>query len=297
MLGFSTVLGIIAPLLSLPFGEALCFANGNLEALQMIRTFKVEALSLMVAQLQGFLQVLGSEPPPPSLRIVVVGGSRIAPAMLRAARAKLCSNIAFGYGSTEMGNITGGSGDSLERAEGSAGYVRPWIEMQVVDANGNEVPRGTDGIIRVRSPEMAAYADDAADPVETIRDGWFYPGDVGTIQADGLITVTGRSAELINRGGSIVSPDLVESVLTMHPSVKEAVAFGLPTKTGIDEIYAVVVAPDRFNEAELLHFCRERLADKAPGAIRRLDAIPRTDSGKPKRRQVREQIMAAQQGA
>jgi acyl-CoA synthetase (AMP-forming)/AMP-acid ligase II len=165
-----------------------------------------------------------------------------------------------------------------------------------VDEEGRPVAPGETGIFRVKTSEQAYYVVDHPDNALLFRDGWFYPGDVGTIRADGLITVTGRSAELINRGGSIVAPDLVEQVLLMHPAVKEAAAFGIPTNTGIDEICAVVVVPDRFNEAELLHFCRERLADKAPGTIRRIDAIPRTDSGKPRRRHIREQLMAAVQG-
>jgi len=291
MLGFSTVLGIIAPLLSLPFGEALCFANGNVEALQMIRTFKVEALSLMVGQLQGFLQVLGSAPPPPSLRIVVVGGSRIAPGMLRAARAKLCSNIAFGYGSTEMGNITGGSGDSLERAEGSAGYVRPWVEMQVVDANGNEVPRGADGIIRVRSPEMAAYAGDSPDPVETIRDGWFYPGDVGQLHADGLVVIVSRTTEIINRGGVVVAPEFIEEVLRRDPQVRDVAVVGVPVN-GIEEIWAGVVSDNAVDAPAMGARAYASLNEKTPNRILRIDAVPRNENGKVKRAELRELLVA-----
>jgi acyl-CoA synthetase (AMP-forming)/AMP-acid ligase II len=107
------------------------------------------------------------------------------------------------------------------------------------------------------------------------------------------VTVTGRSAEVINYGGSIIAPDLLERVLAEHKDVADAVAFGVPTPMGFEEIWAAVVAPDRFNEAELLHFCRERLADKAPTSIRRIEAVPRTDSGKPRRREVRDLILAA----
>jgi acyl-CoA synthetase (AMP-forming)/AMP-acid ligase II len=181
----------------------------------------------------------------------------------------------------------------LTHMEGAAEYAYPWVRLESVDEEGRPVTPGEQGMFRVKTSEQAYYVVDHPDNALLFRDGWFYPRDVGTINAEGLITVTGRSAEVINRGSSIVAPDLVERVLMLHPSITAAVAFGMPTKTGIEEIWAAVVAPDRFNEAELLHFCRERLADKAPHTIRRIDAVPRTDSGKPKRRQAREQVLAA----
>jgi acyl-coenzyme A synthetase/AMP-(fatty) acid ligase len=291
MLGFSTVIGILAPLLSLPFGQALCFASGNAEALQIIRTFKVESLSLMVAQLQGFLQALGSDPPPSSLQIVVVGGSKLPGPMLRAARAKLCSNIAFGYGSTEMGNITGGTGDSLERAEGSAGYIRPWVEMQVVDRDGRLMPPGSDGIIRVRSPEMASYANDAGDPIETIRDGWFYPGDVGRVYPDGLVAITGRTTEIINRGGVIVAPELVEEVLRLDPAVKDVAVVGVPVG-GVEEIWAAVMSDAAVDAEAVAARAHPRLNEKTPNRILRVDAIPRNENGKVLRQQLRETLVS-----
>jgi acyl-coenzyme A synthetase/AMP-(fatty) acid ligase len=297
LMGFSTFGGYLAMIGALAGGGLACFAQQPGEVLHVLRMFNVNLLILAVVQLQGVLAALGDGRPPPALQTVTVGGSRIPATLLKEAQARLCSNIVFGYGSTEAGSMAHAPASMLMQIDGAAGFAYPWVTLEAVNEEGRAVAPGETGIFRVKTSEQAYYVVEHADNALLFRDGWFYPGDVGTIQADGLITATGRSAELINRGGSIVSPDLVESVLTMHPSVTEAVAFGLPTKTGIDEIYAVVVAPDRFSEAELLHFCRERLADKAPGAIRRLDAIPRTDSGKPKRRQVREQIMAAQQGA
>jgi len=294
MMGFSTFGGYLAMIGALASGGMACFAQQPPDVLHVVRMFGVDLLILAVVQLQAVLAALGDGRPPPSLKTVTAGGSRIPAALLKDAQARLCSNIIFGYGSTEAGSMAHAPASMLMQIDGAAGFAYPWVTLEAVDEEGRPAAPGETGIFRVKTSEQAHYVVDHPDNALLFRDGWFYPGDVGTIGADGLITVTGRSAEVINRGGSIVAPDLVERVLAMHPSVKEAVVFGLPTKTGIDEIYAAVVAPDRFNEAELLHFCRERLADKAPGKIRRLDAIPRTDSGKPKRRMVREQIMAAQ---
>jgi acyl-coenzyme A synthetase/AMP-(fatty) acid ligase len=181
MLGFSTIAGIMAPLIALPMGMMLCFPSSIPDALQMVRVFNISALVLAVVQLRGLIDALTGLPPPSSLQLVAVSGARLPLPLLREARQRLCNNIHLGYGSTEMGSMTAGNGATLERHEGSAGYVRPWVEMEAVDADGRTVPPGSGGILRARSHEIAFYADDAGDPIETMRDGWFYPGDVGRI--------------------------------------------------------------------------------------------------------------------
>lgn len=110
------------------------------------------------------------------------------------------------------------------------------------------------------------------------------------------MVVTGRTAEVINRGGSIVAPDLIERVLQMRPEVREAAAFGMPGKAGIDEICAVVVTSGPFDESDILAFCRQKLADKAPGSVRRVEAIARAESGKIRRKLLRDEAVKARAG-
>jgi acyl-coenzyme A synthetase/AMP-(fatty) acid ligase len=241
LMGFSTIAGILLPMVTLPTGMLLCFPRDIADALAMVRLFNVGAMILAVAHLHAMLPMVAAEPPPEQLRALHVAGSRLPRALLMEARARLCSNLSFGYGSTEMGAMAGGTAASLERYEGSAGYLRPWVEMQVVDAEGRQVPAGSDGIIRVRSPEMASYAGAANDPVEHFRDGWFYPGDVGRLHPDGLVVITGRTSEVINRGGVIVAPELIEEVLRRDPAVRDVAVVGVP-RNGLDEIWAAVVA-------------------------------------------------------
>jgi acyl-coenzyme A synthetase/AMP-(fatty) acid ligase len=292
MLGFSTIAGIMAPMIALPLGMLLCFANGNAEALQMTRLFNVSALSLAVIQLHGFLQLLANQPPPPSLKLVVVAGSKMPIRLLHEARARLCNNIALGYGSTEMGSMTGGNGISLELHEGSAGYIRPWVEMEAVDAAGQPVPLGTDGILRARSPEMASYASDAGDTVEMFKDGWFYPGDVGRIFPDGLVVITGRTNEVINRGGVIVAPEVIEEVLRLDPTVKDVAVVGVPNAAGLEEIWAAVVSDSPVDANAIAGRARDKLNEKVPDRILRIDTVPRNENGKITRNALREQLIA-----
>jgi acyl-CoA synthetase (AMP-forming)/AMP-acid ligase II len=293
LMGFSTIGGYMATLGALAAGGVICFAQQPGEVLHVMRMFNVGLLIAAAVQLPGLLKTLGDDRPPASLRTVILGGSKIALPLLQEVRAKLCSNVLFGYGSTEAGSMSNAPASKLSELDGTAGYVLPWVTLEAVDDEGRTVNAGQPGIFRVRTTELARYVVDQPENALVYRDGWFYPGDIGTIGADGLVTVTGRSAEVINYGGSIIAPDLLERVLAEHKDVADAVAFGVPTPMGFEEIWAAVVAPDRFNEAELLHFCRERLADKAPTSIRRIEAVPRTDSGKPRRREVRDLILAA----
>ena len=294
LMGFSTLGGYMATIGALASGGVAAYATQPADVLHLTRMFNLDMLIVAVFQLQVLLQALGDARPPPTLRTLIVGGSKIPGPLLKEASARLCQNVLFGYGSTEAGSISHAPGSALAAIEGAAGYVVPWVTLEAVDEEDRPLPPGKEGIFRVRSDEQAHYVVNDPDNSLLYRDGWFYPGDIGTIREDGLVIVTGRSAEVINRGGSIVAPDLIERVLAERPGVKEAAAVGVPTRTGLDEICAVVVTDGAFNEQELLAFCRDKLADKAPGAIRRVSSIPRTDMGKIKRKQLREEVLAAQ---
>ncbi len=292
LLGMSTLGGFLSPIWALGTGGVACFAGNPAEALHVCRIFNVDVLTVAVLQLQAVLKALGTAPPPP-LKRVIAGGSKISQELLKEARARLCANLTFSYGSSEAGIVAIADGGLLEGIEGAAGFVLPWIELEVVDEDGKRLPPGTEGILRTRSEELAHYVIDHPDNALLFRDGWFYPGDIGTLRADGLLVVTGRSSEVINRGGAIVAPDLIERVLTSRPEIAEAAAFGIPVSFGVEEIHAAVVVRGRFDEQELLQFCRERLADKAPSRIALVTEIPKSDSGKPLRRIVRDRLVNA----
>jgi len=291
MLGFSTIAGIMAPLLTLPAGMLLCFANGNAEAMAMVRLFNVSMLSVAVVQLDGILRLIADQPPPPSLRLVAVSGSKLPARLLNEARARLCTNIVMGYGSTEVGSMTNATAPVLERYEGSAGYPHPWVELQAVDTDGAEVPAGTDGYLRARSAEMASYAADSGDATENFVDGWFYPGDIGRIHPDGLVTITGRATEVINRGGVIVAPELIEEVLRADPSVRDVAVVGAPIN-GIEQIWAAVVSDGPIDANAIAERAYPKLNEKVPDRIVRVDAIPRNENGKVTRGALRDVLMA-----
>lgn len=292
LMGFSTVAGYMVAIGALASGGVVCLAGHPAEALHLIRMFRVSFFTLAVAQLEIVLRTLGNARPPDSLETVIVGGSKVPLELLTQARSRLCANVTFGYGTTETGTISHAPGSFLAFEEGAAGYVVPWVTLQAVDGDYKPLPPGAEGVFRVRTDEQAYYVADDPENRLLHRDGWFYPGDIGTVREDGLVVVTGRSVEVINRGGSIVAPDLVERVLLQFPGIREAAAFGVPKSSGIDELWTAVVTDGPINEQEIILFCRERLADKAPEVIQRVSELPRAESGKVRRRQLRDDVLS-----
>jgi len=169
------------------------------------------------------------------------------------------------------------------------------VEVQAVDANNVPVARGTEGILRVRSDNcVTAYAGDAAISAEVFKGGWFYPGDVGTVSCAGLLTLAGRTSEVINRGGEKTSPRVIEDVLHSSEHILEAAAFGVPDALGLIQIWAAIVPRGpSVDVATLDAFCRERLGAAAPNYFLQMHALPRNDAGKVLREELVRKAVAA----
>ena len=292
LMGFSTVPGIMAPLFAHTRGSMLCYPASSAETLEMIRLFGVGAINGAAMQIQGLLTALGNASPPASLRSVGINAAKIPPALLAATRQRLSSHVFSAYGTTELGIMTFATDADLERTDGATGYLLPWVRMEVVDEEGTPLPGGQSGIVRAQSDELAFYVDEAGEPGEMLVDGWFYPGDYGRIEADGLVVITGRTSEVINRGGVIVAPDYIEDVLRLDPMVEDAAVVGVPTDTGFDQIWAAVVAPVPLDLDAVLAAARLKLNERSPDRIFQVAALPRAESGKVKRNALRDELVA-----
>jgi acyl-CoA synthetase (AMP-forming)/AMP-acid ligase II len=168
-----------------------------------------------------------------------------------------------------------------ERKPGSVGRGTD-VRISIMDASGTHLPQGERGEVVIQGPNVIrGYENNPEANASSFTDGWFRTGDQGFLDATGYLTLVGRLKELINRGGEKISPREIDEVLLAHPSVAEAVCFGVPHPTWGEEVAAAVVVRDAVTESDLLAFCRERLADyKRPKQIHITDAIPRTATGK-----------------
>lgn len=177
--------------------------------------------------------------------------------------------------------------DSAQRKIGSPGQAFG-NEAKIISPAGDTLPAGATGEIMVRGPNvMKEYYKN---PEETARsmttDGWLHTGDLGHLDEDGFIFVTGRIKELIIKGGENIAPREIDEALLRHPSVLEAAAVGVPDHHYGQEIMVCIVlkAGEQCSEDELRTFCRQELgAFKTPKLFRFQNELPKGPSGKVQR--------------
>ncbi len=164
-----------------------------------------------------------------------------------------------------------------------------------MDGAGTLLKAGERGEVVIRGANViTGYENNPEANASSFVNGWFRTGDQGFLDEDGYLLLTGRLKEMINRGGEKISPREIDEVLLGHPAVAEAVAFGAPHPTWGEEVAAAVVLKSDATEADLLSYCRERMADfKRPKQIHITTAIPRTATGKIQRRVVADAFASA----
>ncbi len=173
----------------------------------------------------------------------------------------------------------------------SCGKAILFVETRVVDAEGNDVPDGESGEVLYRSPQLClGYWENAEATAEAFRDGWFHSGDLVTRDTEGYITVVDRIKDVINTGGILVASREVEDALYLHSAVAEVAVIGTPDEKWIEAVTAVVVLKDgqSATERELIDHVKQNLAPfKVPKAVRFVDTLPRNQSGKLLKRELR----------
>lgn len=289
MMGFSTLGGYQLLMSALVLGGTICFAGAPEDVLQVIALYHVTHLiaapfqvrALLDAQKQNGLNF-------PSLRHVMLGGSRLEIALLSEVRAQLCPNVICTYGSTELGTVAYGPASAMRGIDGATGFVIPGEVIEIVGEDGTTLPPGEEGLVRIKSSSIDSYFVPTAEDAEIFKDGWFYPGDIGKLMADGLLIITGRVNEVINRGGDKLAPEVIEGALRQMPEIADAAVFAVPNT---DQIWAAVVGTQPLQHEAILPFCKAKLAGMAPDRIFELERIPRNDMGKIIREEMREAIM------
>lgn len=245
----------------------------------------VTVLSASPAVLRSLLdQLPANHPPFPSLDALEIGGSMFPMPLLEQATTRVCRTIVSHLGSSEVGGIASAPMAVLAARSGGVGYPWPDVEVQALDDAGEPLPPGQEGVLRLRGPAVAAgYLANEAETALRFRDGWFHSSDLGATWPDGMLTLSGRASDLINTGGSKVSPHLVEEGLLKLPLVIEAAAFGVPDASGIERVWAAIVAREPIAEAVLEAYCARAPRGRAPVVILQLEALPRNASGKVQR--------------
>ncbi|HDR8861383.1 TPA: AMP-binding protein [Burkholderia territorii] len=228
----------------------------------------------------------------PRLRFAYSGGSPLDADLKARVERVYGVPLHNGYGMTESSPTITQTPLDAPRADCSVGVPIPGVEMRIVAPDGADVPQGEVGEIRVRGPNvmLGYYRNAEATRAAVSPDGWLSTGDLARQEADGSVTIAGRSKELIIRSGFNVYPVEVEQVLNAHPDVVQAAVVGRAVE-GNEEVLAFVelVPGASATEAALQAWCAQRLAPyKRPARIRVLDALPAASTGKVLKHKLRE---------
>ncbi len=251
----------------------------------------VPTMLLAMCEAQAHLQLAY-----PGMRMVVSGGSMVAPDLVRRVRGLFDCDFQIIYGQTETSPVACQSAldDSLEDICTSVGQPLPQTELSIRDPAENTVqPCGTVGEICIRGYlNMIGYNDDPAATAATIDTaGWLHTGDLGTMDDRGYVAVTGRVKEMIIRGGENLFPAEIENLLLEHPAVAEVAVVGLPDERWGEVVAAFIRSPDgaALPVDELKRFCRAHLApQKTPTLWIPVADFPLTGSGKVQKFRLRE---------
>jgi acyl-CoA synthetase (AMP-forming)/AMP-acid ligase II len=236
----------------------------------------------------------------PSLRLCPGGGAPKPPALHGEIQDELGGmGIVSGWGLTEAPILTMGSAlDPDDKLATTEGRAMPGVLLRTVSFDGEVVGSGVEGELVAKAPQlMRGYADASLDADAFDDEGWFRTGDLGVIDSDGFVRITGRVKDVIIRKGENVSAAEVENLLYEHPKVSDVAVIGVPDAERGEMVVAVVAGPEG---GEALTFVEmvDHLKDKGlriqalPERLEVVDAIPRNASGKVPKHELRKTYSA-----
>lgn len=226
------------------------------------------------------------------LRLMISSGAALHPEERRSIREQITPGFINLYASTEGGAISLLTGDVEGASAGSVGRPALMSAFEVVDEAGRVLPTGEIGHIRQRAPWLPdGYHESPEASAAAFRQGCYYPGDMGRVGEDGCLYITGRSKDLIIRGGVNIYPDEVERVLLGNAEVLEAAVVGWPSAEFGEEVAAFVTARGPIDEAALRAHCKAQLASyKVPRGFFAIVEMPKNSAGKVVKARLRERL-------
>ena len=218
-----------------------------------------------------------------SLRLCFSAGTALPRPFFDAFLDKFGVPVRQLYGCTEAGTLTANMDEDPVATFESVGRPVDGVQVRIEDDDGESVPTGSIGEVAVKAPGLTnGYADMEELNSQVFREGYFITGDLGKLDDEGRLTITGRKKLLIEVGGYKVDPIEVEDVVMAHPKVGEAVVVGVPGKVAGEEVVKAVVVPsDEVDEREVIAYCQEHLANfKVPQVVEFREEIPKSPLGK-----------------
>lgn len=292
---------VLANLLCLSVGACIvmpCEHFDSASVLQAIQKERCTAIhgvpTMFIAELEhpGFKDFDLS-----SLRTGIMAGAPCPPALMRRVMEEMhCPEILIGYGETEASPLTHltSPDDTMERRVETVGRNLPHQEAKVVHLDtGQTVPFGEVGEVCFRGYHVMRgyYGDPEATGKAIDAGGWLHSGDLGSMDPDGYVRITGRLKEMIIRGGEKIFPREIEEFIFTHPKVAQVAVFGIPDEYYGEEVMAWIQlrGGQRADEEEIRAFCKGNIAHfKVPKHVWFVDEFPMTVTGKVQKFRMRE---------
>lgn len=252
--------------------------------LELINAERVTLLAMVPTMLHYLLA--GIREPMATLetvRCLVAGGSKMNIEAAAVFTERFGVPVLEGYGLTETSPVVAFNSDQETNRPGSVGLPIWGCQVLIVDEHDEPVPVGVEGEVVVRGHNVfQGYLNDEEGTEDTLRGGWLHTGDLGYLDEDGYLTLTGLKKDMILRAGMNVYPREVERVIEDHPDVAEAAVIGVPEPIRGEDVKAFVVlkAQHQLTENELKAHCRDLLSSyKCPRRVEFVDELPRTAEG------------------
>ena len=235
-----------------------------------------------------------------SLRTGIMAGAPCPSELMQRVMQEMhCNEILIGYGETEASPLTHLTTreDSLQRRTQTVGHNLPHQEVKVIDIDNNQtVAIGESGEICFRGYHiMQGYYNNAeATAVAIDAQGWLHSGDLGVMDKEGYISITGRLKDMIIRGGENIYPREIEDYIFSHPKVAEVAVFGVPDKFYGEQLVAWIQLHDgeKCDEQEIRDYCLGKLSHfKIPHTICFVNEFPMTVTGKLQKFEMRKQML------
>ena len=229
-----------------------------------------------------------------SLRLVGYFGAVMPETLMHEVMDKFCPNLMLSFGQTEMSPcVTAFTPEQHLKKPKSLGMSTIHCEIEVMDDNGNLLPRGEIGEFVYRSPSvMKGYYGKPEYNKEAFAGGWFHSGDLGYLDEDGFLFFVDRKKDMIKTGGENVASIEVEKTIFLDPRVMEVHVVGLPHERWSEAVTALVVpkAGETIQEEEIIGLCKEKMAGfKVPKRVIFLEELPKSPVGKVLKYKMKEQ--------
>ena len=230
-----------------------------------------------------------------SLRMPISGGEPLPVTVADAYQQRFGVKLLEGYGLTETSPVACWS-TLFANKPGSVGTALPGVDFQIIDDDGKPLQRGATGEILIAGPNiMKGYFHQpqlTAEVMTTINGRrYFRTGDIGHLDSDGFLFITGRKKEALKIGGMLVFPRSIEEAINEHPAVKDCAVIGKsdPVRGEIPVAYVELRDGETFDELSIRSHCREHLAQyKVPREIYPIKQLPRSPTGKILRRKLQD---------